>query len=83
MLCTKARSVMEFDSESDSMGLVFFTQPETRQQVTIWTEKWEDLGRPLQITITIEPGDRLNDDPSGVSGQVVEGSLHLPDTTTG
>ena len=26
-------------------------------------ETWQDMGGPLTITVTVEPGDRLNEDP--------------------
>lgn len=29
--------------------------------VTIALADWDDLGQPDQLTVTIEPGDRLND----------------------
>lgn len=33
--------------------------------VRIERQKWRDFGCPDQVTVTIEPGDRLNDDPAG------------------
>lgn len=29
--------------------------------VVLWAEDWVDLGEPKQITVTVEPGDKLND----------------------
>lgn len=34
----------------------------TSDNASVWLpqERWEDFGRPVQLTVTIEPGDRLN-----------------------
>lgn len=33
-----------------------------RRVVELESDAWEDMGRPHTITVTIEPGDRLNED---------------------
>jgi hypothetical protein len=38
------------DDPSDHVGLI------------IQTEAWVEMGRPEKVTVTIEPGDRLNDE---------------------
>lgn len=50
----------------DEMGVPFAQDPEPGEMwnsstVFMWPDKWEDMGRPTTITVTIEPGDRLNE----------------------
>lgn len=65
-IITKATTVMYRDGvypnfvsfmEEQEDGL-----PVIPRYLEISTEKWDDLGAPNVITLTIEPGDRLNDD---------------------
>lgn len=35
-------------------------RPDFKRLVVMDNETYEELGRPLTITVTIEPGDRLN-----------------------
>lgn len=46
-----------FAAVDDDTGL-------TTTLLTIRTESWERLGRPKRITLTIEPGDLLNGEPT-------------------
>jgi hypothetical protein len=53
--------------ESDSTWVSFEIErdepDETRRRdVTIDYATWQDLGEPETITVTIEPGDRLNEE---------------------
>ena len=34
------------------------------RNIVIPCEDWDEMGRPNIITVTIEPGDLLNDEPS-------------------
>lgn len=37
-------------------------EPDERDcQVTLDREVWDDMGSPVVITVTVEPGDQLND----------------------
>jgi len=49
--------VVSFDSYHES--------PEDRSHsvefLRLYRELWEELGHPQEITVTIQPGDRLND----------------------
>ena len=40
----------------------WFTDDEQNARVGLTGEDWFDMGKPQQITVTIQPGDRLNDD---------------------
>jgi hypothetical protein len=58
-LLVKSQRVMDFHSEF--AGCVLFTQGEDSEaQVRLSQEDWAALGNARQITITIEPGDKLN-----------------------
>jgi hypothetical protein len=50
---------------ADPDGSQFFSDPEVENNCAVLgltLEMWEDFGRPNQITIVIEPGDKLNHD---------------------
>jgi len=68
-ICTKTRSVLHrVDLHgAEGVGLVTFErildeQDEPQRRVRIDVAAWHDLGEPDVITVTIEPGDRLNED---------------------
>lgn len=51
----------------DDEGTTFangFDETEATVGLALTREVWEDLGKPSQITMTIEPGDKLNEDPA-------------------
>jgi len=39
-------------------------EPGTQRQISMDYADYCDMGRPAVITVTIEPGDTLNDEPS-------------------
>lgn len=48
------------------LSVVFF--PEDKGNLGLHTlpfETWEDMGSPMTITITVEPGDKLNKENDG------------------
>lgn len=50
------------DLDGDVTGKrVCFSWCEDADFVMLDIDVWLDMGRPKQITVTIEPGDRLND----------------------
>lgn len=66
----KSRSVMEITHEGISH--IYFAHPDRNEEpenqtsaclrhVNLDRETWEDMGCPREITISIEPGDRLDD----------------------
>jgi hypothetical protein len=53
--------------ESDSTWVSFERERDepsdlTQREVVIDYETWRDMGTPEAITVTIEPGDRLNEE---------------------
>lgn len=61
---TKSRMVYEFDSIIDNVAIYFHISDDDTgesQVMDIPFEKFEDLGQPGHITVTIEPGDLLNE----------------------
>lgn len=61
----KKRTVLSLLQSSDTpVGNVYFTAPveEATAPVALHMheEVFEELGSPEQVTITVEPGDRLN-----------------------
>lgn len=59
-------------------GLVWFTNRQPKQPldeattVAVPARDWRDMGSPTQVTVTVEPGDLLNDQvaehPGGSGG---------------
>lgn len=43
--------------------VVVFMQDETVVELEFDRERWIEMGEPTFLTVTIEPGDRLNDAP--------------------
>jgi hypothetical protein len=58
-LVSKKRSVL--DLETVSKYWVFFGQDEISNILDLSRNDWEAMGSPETITITIEPGDLLQD----------------------
>ena len=50
------RSQLTFEVGGDEDGY----KPNSDTSISIPAEKWKDMGRPTQITVTVEPGDDLN-----------------------
>lgn len=51
-------------------GSIVFEPESSEDDPALWQESllieasmWDDLGQPSTITVTVEPGDRLNDEP--------------------
>lgn len=47
------RSAVVFEAREDDLGTI-------EKEVSIELSAWQDMGEPDTITVTIEPGDRLN-----------------------
>lgn len=68
-MMTKTQTVLSIPegwSKGVNRGQVFFgqegTDEDTRQhEMYLDRQVWEELGSPTTVTITIEPGDKLND----------------------
>lgn len=56
----KKETIFEVTMESDEMAY-FTTDEEEPRVITMSQQDWNDFGQPDQITVTIEPGDKLND----------------------
>lgn len=74
VMLTRSETVMELACATEGCdcrtvgadGLVKYLRLDddtqaVRQSIGITPEKFEDLGRPDTITVTVDPGDRLND----------------------
>lgn len=62
---TKTEVVLPYVGEGRYGGIEFVVADESGRSdgpiVTLSDERWQDMGAPKVITVTIEPGDRLND----------------------
>ena len=64
-LLTKTEIIFELiHAHPNSDGTAFFGTEVGGPHLEIPRSTWEDMGEPLKITVTIEPGDLLNDDGS-------------------
>lgn len=54
----KTRSVLNLSVDSGES--VTFAHSDRTRTVTLSRADWTDLGEPGEITVTIEPGDKLN-----------------------
>lgn len=66
-MLTKQRHLLPLASDRDTTSDIRFQQtPDVEGEFchgfTMRLVDWEDMGSPEHITITIEPGDLLNDD---------------------
>lgn len=61
-ILSKTTSLLEVNLGRSCMDDVVFDQPEGLRDRTlrINREVWTDLGKPVEITVTIQPGDHLN-----------------------
>lgn len=75
---TKTEVVLELVDEGDRLHITFGsgaddgTDPEEVFTLDMPVEVWSDMDRPVRVTVTIEPGDRLNEasgHPVGEEGQ--------------
>lgn len=63
---SKQELVMDL-SYSDSLLAIFDMgddRKEMRQRIALQKEDWEGMGSPDKITVTVLPGDRLNNENS-------------------
>ena len=65
-ICIKSQSVLKLSWENEGSTVVIFRGtdediPSYYRSHTMERDHWEELGRPEEITLTIEPGDTLND----------------------
>lgn len=70
---SKTRMIYDFDTQYDDVAIFFHTSDEETgesQILDIPIDKYNDLGQPSKITVTIEPGDLLNNDVEIVDGKV-------------
>ena len=61
---SKSRMIYDFDTQYDDVAIFFHISDEDTgesQVLDIPLDKYEALGSPEKITVTIEPGDLLND----------------------
>lgn len=59
--CTKSEHLLgRYDDEYGDFVLFAELDDITRPIVSVPVDVWEDMGMPGEITVTIEPGDRLN-----------------------
>ena len=65
MTSIEQRVVMHRLSESDYTERFQeeYTDPGHPRNIVIGRGDWADMGSPEVVTVTIEPGDLLNDDP--------------------
>lgn len=84
---TRTRTVLPLASDlQDSEGAAYFQATPDEEpspcRVRVHPDVWEDMGRPTEITVTIEPGDLLNDgdgpDPDNFRGSGVAIGEPLP-----
>ena len=64
-MTTKQRVIMH-RIRAIGKGVTFqeaFTDPGHPRVLTMLFDDWDDIGSPETVTVTIEPGDLLNDDP--------------------
>lgn len=66
----KTRSVLHFRSQIGQT--VRFGRPDDERGTILSALDWRDLGEPKEITVTIEPGDRLNEYHADGSGDKVD-----------
>lgn len=79
---TKTRKVLTFFTETEA-ELLFSAEVADdevygRTLYPLSKQDWEDMGRPETITVSIEPGDRLND-----GGDVFVTNVIVSDTIGG
>ena len=57
----KKQTVLELAKVTELRAI--FTNPDddSVSTATLDAESWEDMGEPTVITVTIEPGDKLNE----------------------
>ena len=61
---TRAAKLLDHDEDASDSYTAVYTSGDDTPHLTIIelpTADWVDLGRPDQITVTIEPGDKLNE----------------------
>jgi hypothetical protein len=65
--------LVDSNDHGDGVERVAFGSPsDERYYLCFPRREWRDMGKPDQITVTIEPGDRLNEasgEPAGEKGQ--------------
>lgn len=62
MKTERTTTLMEFVERSDIGYHPAFTSTSPRRHMlTLDGNVWNDMGRPETITVTIEPGDKLNE----------------------
>lgn len=69
MKSVQGRSLLDHTQTDD--GVVLFGQPDNDRdcetQLMIPEARWEAFGSPVQVTVTIETGDQLNNGPEPVT----------------
>lgn len=62
---SKSRSVLQRASIIEGISIVFGPDEGVERPVVVLApQMYEDFGEPDEITVTIEPGDKLNDEVS-------------------
>lgn len=101
-MITKTKTVLDFDCISGFT--VYFYSPEdgeseinSNYEVNMLESTWKELGSPKRITVTIEPGDLLNEGPAALitnpkslpyeepktKARAIKMSFTMPDTCFG
>lgn len=66
-MLTKAESVVHLVEQpaDEDVAVVFTSSGEYTEYpyVFVDVDRWRDMGAPTVVTVTVEPGDRLNDEP--------------------
>lgn len=66
-MLTKTRSIVPLASDQDGLGRLFFQRTPDEDgdgqgpRVSLARDVWSDMGCPKEVTVTVEPGDWLND----------------------
>ena len=59
-ILTKSRHVMDFIWQVDDRAMFSYGDEDDPSYFHIDAQSWEDMNKPLSITVTVEPGDLLN-----------------------
>ena len=63
--CIKTTCLMEIEDPLAGRGTFVMRNDDddnVARRIQLLDDTWDEMGRPLEITVTIEPGDRLNDE---------------------
>lgn len=65
-MSTLSKHVIVLEFQDNEYGFAFFAAVDEDGELIetheMRSQHWRDMGEPSQITVTIEPGDKLNED---------------------